>query len=83
MKNKDIAIALNLSDALVSRLLSGERKVSWPLAERLSKMFPGRSISEWKRANPTELKQALDQLSLPLETPPRLSETASAWEHFP
>ena len=62
MKNKHIAKTLKVSDTLVSRLLSGERKISWPLAERLSKMFPGRSISEWKRAEPEELKQALSQL---------------------
>ncbi|RLB94616.1 MAG: hypothetical protein DRH26_00680 [Deltaproteobacteria bacterium] len=64
MKNKDIAIALNISDALVSRLLSGERKVSWPLAERLSKMFPGRSISEWKRVNPEEIKRVFEHLEI-------------------
>jgi len=62
MKQKDIANTLNISDALVSRLLSGERKVSWPMAERLSKMFPGRSISEWKRASVEEIKQAFNQI---------------------
>ncbi|MBT7630967.1 MAG: hypothetical protein HN597_14880 [Desulfobacula sp.] len=62
IKNKDIAITLKISDTLVCRLLNGERKVSWPLAERLSKMFPGKSMSEWKRATSKELKAAFNQL---------------------
>ena len=59
IKNKEIANTLKISESLASRLLSGERKVSWPLAERLSKMFPGKSISEWKRAEVTDLQQIL------------------------
>ena len=59
---KQISKQLGISETYLSILLSGERKVSWPLAERLSKKFPGRSISEWKRVSPGELKQAFNQL---------------------
>jgi plasmid maintenance system antidote protein VapI len=45
-------------------LLGGERKISWPMAERLSKMFPGKSISEWKRSEPSDLKQVFNQLKV-------------------
>jgi plasmid maintenance system antidote protein VapI len=59
---KEISDQFKISEQYLSMLLSGERKVSWPMAERLSKMFPGKSISEWKRSNPEELLEAFKQL---------------------
>jgi len=59
---KEISDQLDITEQYLSMLLSGKRKVSWNLAERLSKMFPGRSISEWKRATPAELELAFSQL---------------------
>jgi len=43
-------------------LFNGERKVSWNMAEKLSDLFPGKSISEWKRSNPEEFRAAFSQL---------------------
>jgi len=65
MKNKDISNTLNVSETLVSRLLTGQRKVSWPMAEKLSDLFPGKSIKEWKKAEPEDLKNAFAQLKDP------------------
>lgn len=64
MKQKDISKLLKIDESLLSRLLSNKRQVSWPLAERLSNFFPGRSISEWKRATPEELKAAFHSLNI-------------------
>lgn len=64
LKQKDIADYLGIKAAFVSMLLRGQRPVSWPLAEKLAAIFPGKSISEWKRAHPAELKQAFAQLNL-------------------
>jgi len=57
MKQKQISIILGIHQSDVSRILSGARKVSWPLAEKLADLFPGKSIREWKQATPEELRR--------------------------
>jgi plasmid maintenance system antidote protein VapI len=61
---KEISDQFKISEQYLSMLLGGERKISWPMAERLSKMFPGKSISEWKRSEPSDLKQVFNQLKV-------------------
>lgn len=63
IKQKNIAKYLGVSETNVCFLFSGQRPVSWPLAEKLAEIFPGKSISQWKRAQPEELRQAFAQLS--------------------
>jgi len=57
-----ISNTFGITEQYLSMLLNGERKVSWPIAEKLSDIFPGKSISQWKRATPKELRQAFEQL---------------------
>lgn len=57
-----IAQTLGVSQSFVSQLLTEKKKVSWPLAEKLSDLFPGKTIQQWKRATPEDLKQAFEQL---------------------
>lgn len=64
IKQKDIAAALNIDQALVSRMVNGKQAVPWPLARRMSEMFPGKDIVGWKEASPTELKRAFAQLPI-------------------
>jgi len=59
---KSIAKEFGVSQPFISQLLVGQKKISWPLAEKLSTLFPRKSISEWKRATSQELKEAFNQL---------------------
>jgi len=61
---KEISQQLGMTEQYLSMLLSGERKISWPLAEKLTELFPGKSISEWKRAATEELKRAVAQIDM-------------------
>jgi DNA-binding XRE family transcriptional regulator len=58
MTQTDIAKHLGFSQPTINLTLSGKRKVSWPLAERLAEVFPGKSIKEWKHAKPSEIRAA-------------------------
>ncbi len=58
---KEISSELGMTEQYLSMLINGERNISWPLAERLSAMFPGKSISEWKRSTPKEFERAFAQ----------------------
>jgi len=68
MKQKKISKYLGIDETLLSRLLTGKRQVSWPLAEKFSQIFPGKSISQWKRATPEELKQTFRSLDTQIQT---------------
>jgi plasmid maintenance system antidote protein VapI len=59
---KEISNHFGISEQYLSMLFNGERKVSWNMAEKLSDLFPGKSISEWKRSNPEEFRAAFSQL---------------------
>jgi len=57
-----IAQALTVSQPFINRVLRGKSPVSWPLAEKLAELFPGKSMKEWKYSGPEELKRAFSQL---------------------
>ncbi len=59
---KEISQRLGMTEQYLSMLLKG-RKVSWPLAEKLSDLFPGKTIQQWKKASPEDLKNAFAQLN--------------------
>jgi plasmid maintenance system antidote protein VapI len=61
IKQKQISTLVNIDQSEVSRILGGKRKISWPLAQRLSEMFPGKDIVGWKNASPEEFKRAFAQ----------------------
>ena len=56
-KQKEIAKALNISTSYMSLIFKGEKPISFPLAVRLSKIFPKKDIEQWKNAKPEELKK--------------------------
>lgn len=62
IKQRHISDAIGVKQPMVSMLLSGKRPVSWPLAEKLSELFPEKTIQQWKGATPVELEQAFEQL---------------------
>ena len=53
-----MAEILGVSPAFISQVLNGKVAVSWKLAEKLSVLFPGKSIREWKYAEPTDVRRA-------------------------
>lgn len=62
IKQKHTAQIFKVSDSYISRLLSGEREVSWKFAVKLTDMFPGKSLKDWKKSTPEELRKAFNQL---------------------
>lgn len=64
VKLKDIAKTLGISDVSVHYIVTGKRQISWPIAERLSGLFPGKNTSQWKRATPSEFLSAFEQLKI-------------------
>lgn len=62
MRQEKISKILEIHQSEVSRLLTGKRNVSWPLAARLSEMFPGKTTQQWKDASPEDLRRAFAQL---------------------
>jgi len=59
---KQISQQLGMTEQYLSMLFSGERKVSWPLAEKLTGLFPGKDIVSWKHSTPDDLKRAFSEL---------------------
>jgi len=57
-----IAKTLKVSQPFISQVITGRKNISWPLAEKLSDLFPDKSIRQWKNATPKELKKAFSQL---------------------
>ena len=62
MKQKQISIILGIHQSDISRLLSGARRVSYPLAEKLSDIFPWKSMKQWRNASPDEIREAFSHL---------------------
>ncbi len=62
INRKHISITIGVTEQYLSMLLNGQRKISWPMAERLTELFPGRTIQQWKKATPDDLKRAFAQL---------------------
>jgi len=59
---KQISQQLGMSEQYLSMLLRGERKISWPLSQKLAELFPGKDMVGWKNATPEDLKRAFSQL---------------------
>ena len=57
-----IAKRFGITEQYLSMLILGKRPVSWPLAERLAELFPGRTIQQWKNADPADLERVLPQI---------------------
>jgi plasmid maintenance system antidote protein VapI len=64
MKIIDIAEKLNRDPADISRWLSGKRKVSWPFAADLARLFPAKTQEQWKNASPEEIRAAFKFLEV-------------------
>lgn len=62
IKQREIADYLDISITAVHFILTGQRPVSWPIAEKLTRLFPGKDIIGWKNASPEELKRAFTQI---------------------
>jgi plasmid maintenance system antidote protein VapI len=62
MTQEQISKTLGFSQPTISLTLAGKKKVSWPMAERLAEMFPGRSIKQWKNATPDQIRAAFSFL---------------------
>jgi plasmid maintenance system antidote protein VapI len=62
LKQKNISRILGISQPLLSMVINGRRDVSWPLAVRLTELFPGKTIQQWKDATPEDLRRAFAQL---------------------
>jgi len=60
----EISKELGYSQTTINFILNGKRPISWPLAERLSKMFPEKGIREWKNSNIQDIRTALNQETL-------------------
>ena len=60
---QNIAKLLNVSQPFINQIMAGKKSVSWPLAEKLSDLFPGKTMREWKKASPEDIKRAFKQLS--------------------
>lgn len=57
-KDKHIAKALGIKKSYCSLILSNHRCISWPLAETLHNLFPGKTIQAWKYATGDDVKKA-------------------------
>jgi len=68
-KQKDIATLLSVTPAYVSLLLAG-RPLSYPLAVKLSKMFPEKDVEAWKHSRPEEIEAAFKKIVTTTNTNP-------------
>lgn len=57
-----MAKTLKVSQPFISQVINGRKIISWPLAEKLSDLFPDKNIRQWKNATAKELKKAFSQL---------------------
>jgi plasmid maintenance system antidote protein VapI len=62
INRKQITRILGITEAYFSMLLTGKRKVSWPLSERLAKLFPARTIHQWHNATADDIKRAFSEI---------------------
>jgi uncharacterized membrane protein YfbV (UPF0208 family) len=67
-KNTHKTRLLGYHKSTISLFKSGQRGVSWPLAEKLCEIFPDKSIKEWKVASPAEISRAFEQIERERET---------------
>jgi len=53
---------LGYHKSTISLFLNGKRAVSWPLAEKLAEIFPAKTVQQWKKSSPEDLRRAFKQL---------------------
>jgi plasmid maintenance system antidote protein VapI len=65
MKTQEqISKALGFSQPTINLVLTGKRKVSWPMAVRLAELFPAKTVEQWKNATPDQLRRAFSFLEV-------------------
>ena len=52
---------LGLKQPHLSMIFTGKKKVSWTLAEKLSRLFPEKDIQWWRYASPLQFKTYLNK----------------------
>ena len=57
----DIAKMLGVGQPIISRIFKGEIAVTWPIAEKMAKMFQYRDLAGWKNSTPQQFKAAFDE----------------------
>jgi plasmid maintenance system antidote protein VapI len=53
-----MAKTLGVSPAYVCQILTGKVSVSWKMADKLSELFPGKTLKQWKAAGPDDIRRA-------------------------
>lgn len=56
-----------IDQACISRVLNGLEQVSWFMASKLSDLFPGKSIKEWRKATGEEVARAFGYKLKPIK----------------
>jgi plasmid maintenance system antidote protein VapI len=57
-----IAKTLKVSQPFISQVMTRQAPISWLMAEKLSDLFPGKSLRDWKKANPKEVIKAFNSI---------------------
>tara|TARA_B100000614_G_C14449025_1_gene453474 strand:+ start:706 stop:930 length:225 start_codon:yes stop_codon:yes gene_type:complete len=55
-----IATTLGVSQPFIHQVLTGKKKISWPMAEKLSNLFPSKTMQQWKRVDPDVIWSAFE-----------------------
>jgi len=62
-----IAETLGVSQPFINQIINDKKAISWPLAEKLADLFPGKTIQQWKSATPDDLRRAFKLLEIEKE----------------
>lgn len=74
----DIAAVLSCSQSTINFILNGTRPVSWPLAEKIDTIFPGKGVKFWRNAKTTDLEKMFSSEVFEQEALKRLKSTTCA-----
>ncbi len=58
MNRTQIANKLKIDPSYVTRLLNKKRNISDSIAEKLHALFPKRTVKQWKKSSPSQIKKA-------------------------
>jgi len=61
-KQKKIAEILGVTQSLISKIETGSRPLSYPLAIKLFKMLPEKDVESWKHSKPDEIEAAFKKI---------------------
>jgi len=62
MKQEKIAKILGVTQSLISKIETGSRPLSYPLAIKLFKMLPEKDVEAWKHSSPEEIEAAFKKI---------------------